>query len=116
MPISDVWPLSGLHDLPVALHYRENSFRPPFDHKSSSKAARLLKAQSKVQKDPDRQEPLPPKALAKMCELAKVAGHLEFRAAIWDGTGLGHLGVFCQQEHAMDKSMQWTQKQTQNTI
>jgi len=78
----------------VNTHYRENNFHPPFDHESSSKAARLLKAQSKVQKYPDRQEPL----------LTKATDPLEYRAAIWDVT------VFAS------KSTQWTPRQTQNTM
>ena len=85
----------------VNTYYKNNNCRQPYDKKSDSDAARLVKDQKKAEKDPPRREPLPDKAMVKMMELAK-ENSIGFRAAVWDITGLGRLGGFRQQEYAMD--------------
>jgi hypothetical protein len=67
------------------------------------KTARLLAEQEHYEDLPERREPLPDKALARMMNSAKPSDPLDFKAAVWDITGLGRLGVFDS------KNLLWTQ-------
>lgn len=83
-------------------YYKLQNHNKPFDIKSKSDAARLLKEQEKFEQDPARRAALPDIVIAKMCELAETSDPLGFRATAWDATGLGRFTGFRQQEFAMD--------------
>ena len=74
--------------LVVNEHYKTQSRNPPFEYKSNSKTARLLAEQERYENLPERRQPLPNKALARMLNSAKFSDPLGFRAAVWDITGL----------------------------
>jgi hypothetical protein len=82
-------------------YYRLKKLPAPFDHKSKSDAANLLREQEKFESDPARREPLPDQVIVKMYELAQ-EDPLSFRACTFEITGLGRYGGFRCQEFAMD--------------
>ena len=82
-------------------YYVVNDCCRPFNDKSDSNAALLLKDQEQFEQEPARREPLPDNPLVKMCTLA-AENSLGLRAAIWDINGLGRLGGCCQQYFTMD--------------
>ena len=67
-------------------HYKTQSRNPPFEYKSNSRTARLLAEQERYWDLPERCEPLPDKALARMMDSAKSSDPLGFKAAVWDIT------------------------------
>ena len=86
----------------VNAYYKMQGYNRPFDTKSKSDAARLLKEQEKFEQDPARRAALPDIVIAKMCDLAEASNPLGFRATAWDATGLGRFTGARQQEFAMD--------------
>ncbi len=82
-------------------YYKQQGLLEPFDAKSESRAAKLLREQEKYESDPARREPIPDLAWVKMAELA-AADELGFRAAVFDIATVGKYGGTRQQEFAMD--------------
>ena len=83
-------------------YYKDHRLAMPFDPKSKSRAAILLREQEKFESDPARREPIPDLAWVKMAELVEADDPLGFRATIFDIATVGKYGGCRQQEFAMD--------------
>ena len=86
----------------VNKYYDDHRLPMPFDPKSKSRAAILVREQEKFESDPARREPVPDLAWVKMAELAEDGDPLGFRATVFDIATVGKYGGCRQQEFAMD--------------
>ena len=92
----------------VNKHYQTHSLGRPFDHKSDSDAAILLREQEKCEKEPAQRTPLNDKMMVKMYEFF-LENNRGFRATAWDFTNLGKYGGFQEHEFAMaSRTRGWT--------
>ena len=83
-------------------HYRDNRLQEPFVKSGDTDAAIMLTAQEKFERIPAKRNPLTHAMCVKMCELARDADPLGFRATAWNWTALGRYGGFRAQEFGMD--------------
>ena len=81
-------------------YYQTNSLARPFDHKSDSDVAILLREQEKFEKEPAGGAPLNDNMKVKIYELSLENSRC-FRAAMWDFTNMGKNAGFHEQGFAM---------------
>ena len=84
-------------------HYKKYRYNPPFDKKTETDAANLIKNQAKFEKAPDKREPLHDQVIIKMYELSKECDRYGFHRGAWLWTRLGCFGGFRCQEFVMGK-------------
>lgn len=83
-------------------HFVANGYNAPFSRRSGSKAARILEAHKKFEKEPARRAPLGDKLILKLRDLAFGGDALGFEAAIFDYVALGRYSGHRSQEFCME--------------
>ena len=67
----------------VNAYYKKYRCNPPYDKKTETAAAKLLKNQKDFEGAPDKREPLHDRVIVKMYELSKEGDKYGIRRAIW---------------------------------